>query len=246
MGIIWLDEVDSTNNYIKARKGEIPPFALVAARSQTAGRGQRGNSWESEPGRNFIFSFRFSPEGIDPSEQFVISEAAALVMAALLRDYGIEAKIKWPNDIYVGNRKICGILIENSLMGRSIVDAVVGIGLNVNQDLFRSDAPNPVSMRQLTGREYDLDEIGERISQKIEEYFGKLLKGDKGSLEGIRKEYHEGLYRNDGGYYRYRDMVSGEEFEARIDGVEADGLMRLVLRGGAMRRYEFKQVRFLL
>ena len=120
MKIKWIDKVDSTNTYLKEHPSEVPAGTMLAARTQKAGRGQRGNSWESEPGKNLTFSFRAENLPLRPSEQFAVSEATALAIVALLRDYDIEAKVKWPNDIYVGNRKICGILIENSIMGDMI------------------------------------------------------------------------------------------------------------------------------
>lgn len=246
--MIWLEETASTNSFLKEHIGDIAPFEIVAARNQTAGRGQRGNSWETEPGKNLTFSFHFSPENILPREQFVISEAIALAMTGVLNRYGIEARVKWPNDIYVEDRKICGILIENSIMGTRIADSIIGAGLNVNQEIFLSDAPNPVSMRQLTGVDYDLDEVGEIVEENIRKYFEYLkLPGDRGELERL---YHASLWRNDGSAYPFVDTASVEGFEARIRRVEPTGhLMLDVQRDGetAERRvYAFKEVGFVL
>ncbi|MDE6431375.1 MAG: biotin--[acetyl-CoA-carboxylase] ligase, partial [Duncaniella sp.] len=120
----------------------------VSARRQTAGRGQRGNSWESAPGKNITMSILLRPEGLHPSRQFVISRAVSLAITGVLRRYmpASAVRVKWPNDIYVDDRKICGILIENVISSASIRQSVVGIGINVNQRRFLSDAPNPVSM----------------------------------------------------------------------------------------------------
>lgn len=144
--------LDSTSNYLASIADESPHGFVVEAEAQTAGRGQRGNSWESEPRMNILMSVLLRPEGIAPSEQFLISQAVSVAIVRVLRHYLPEVRIKWPNDIYVGDRKICGILIENSITATKIIHSIVGIGLNVNQREFHSDAPNPVSMFQLTGR----------------------------------------------------------------------------------------------
>lgn len=244
--MIWLESVDSTNNHIKAHREDIPPFTLVLAESQTAGRGQRGNSWESEEGKNLTFSFHFAPKGIAPVKQFVISEAAALAIKGTLADLGIEAKVKWPNDIYVDDRKICGILIENSIMGAEISDCIVGVGLNVNQEVFFSDAPNPVSIWQLTGRRHDLKDMARRVADNVEKYFA-MLDCQEGREE-LERRYHDALWRRDGGKHRFRDTASGEEFAAEIMRVEPTG--HLVLGTGddgrETRRYAFKEVSFVI
>ena len=155
--IIHIDKTDSTNRWLREHgKGEV----VVVSEFQTAGKGCGTNSWESERGKNLTFSMLIHPEGILANEQFHITEVVSVAMCETLERYGCkEASIKWPNDIYVGDRKICGILIENRLQGSMIKDCIIGIGLNVNQREFRSDAPNPVSLYQLLGRETDLEEL---------------------------------------------------------------------------------------
>lgn len=233
---LWIDEVGSTSSYLKENIDLVAPGALVLARTQSAGRGQRGNSWEAEPGKNLTFSFWFEPEGVAPSAQFVISEAVALAMTNLLDEYGIETKVKWPNDIYAGDRKIAGILIENSIMGNRINQCVVGIGLNVNQTDFLSDAPNPVSMSMLTGLTYDLDEMAERAGDIMGRYTAELKEREK-----LHAEYLSRLWRGDG-IHPYREAASTEIFRAAIEEVEASG--HLILRDieGRRRRYAFKEV----
>lgn len=235
----WLRSVDSTNTYIKEHRQDVEPMTMYCAVRQTGGRGQRGNSWESEPERNLTFSFLLNKLDIAPVEQFVLSEAVALAIVALLADYGIEAKVKWPNDIYVGNRKICGILIENSIMGPQITSSIVGAGLNVNQKVFLSDAPNPVSMFQLAGREFPLLEVAERLGIKFDVYLGRL-----GAKEELHKEYLRKLWRGDGRDYPFRDIASGEEFLGRISDVELTGHL-IIAVGGLRRRYAFKEVGFI-
>ena len=238
---LWLDQTGSTNSWLKENAESVSPMTLVAAVSQTSGRGQRGNSWESEPGKNLTFSFYFNPEGILPSEQFVVSEAVSLAMVAVLERYGINALVKWPNDIYVGQRKIAGILIENSIMGQTISRCIAGIGLNVNQDEFHSDAPNPVSMKMLTGKNYNLEELLSAVGEEMEKKIAQL--GDRDSLHN---EYLGRLWRSRG-EYRFRDAATGEIFIAGIENIERSGhLVLTVSSTREKRRYAFKEVAFLV
>lgn len=234
MELVWLEETESTNSWLKEHS-ESPPMTLVAAVSQTAGRGQRGNTWEAEPGKNLTFSFRFKPRDVRPAEQFAVSEAVALAVRDTLSSYGIEAEVKWPNDIYVGDRKICGILIENSIMGLEIAQSIVGVGLNVNQREFLSDAPNPVSMAQLTGRDYSLQEVAQTFGRNFERRAERLKEN--------HAEYKEALWRRDG-EWPFMEKATAEKFSAVIEDVELTG--HLLLRtGDSVRRYAFKEVEFL-
>lgn len=248
MKIKWIDKVDSTNTYLKEHPSELPAGTMLAARTQNAGRGQRGNSWEAEPGKNLTFSFRAENLPLRPSEQFAVSEATALAIVALLRDYGIETKVKWPNDIYVGNRKICGILIENSIMGDRISSSVIGAGLNVNQTIFTSDAPNPVSMLNIALKsmrypaeftEFSLREVAEKLGALLDAYMARL-----GEPQGLHSEYIASLWRGDGTLHPFRDTATGERFDASIKGVELTGHLLLDAPDG-IRRYAFKEVAFL-
>lgn len=239
--VLWLEETPSTNSYLKEHT-EVTDYCLTAARSQTAGRGQRGNSWEAEPGKNVTASMQFRPEGIAPALQFAVSEAVALAVTDTLASFGITAKIKWPNDIYVADSKICGILIENSLMGQEIVRSIAGIGLNVNQTEFLSDAPNPVSMRKITGREYSIEEVAEKLAEKLY----ARLEGLSARREAVHEEFQKSLWRGDGKKYPYRDVESGEEFLASIEKIEPSGHLVLREPEGSLRRYSFKEVIFLI
>lgn len=142
----WLKEIDSTNSEAHRRRHEATDFTVWAAEFQTAGRGQRGNTWESAVGENLTFSILFKPSNFLSTRQFELSQVVALGVVGYLATHGIEAKIKWPNDIYVGDKKICGILIENVLSGATLSVCIAGIGINLNQKIFRSDAPNPTSV----------------------------------------------------------------------------------------------------
>ena len=156
--IIWLESVDSTNEEAKRHISDIDNLSVLSALEQTSGRGQRGNSWTSAPGENLMFSIvlKFSDTSADSDtvvlpqlharDQFVLNEIASLSVVDFLSQHGIPARIKWPNDIYVGSKKICGILIENSLRGSEVSSSIIGIGLNINQRNFNVKLPNPTSM----------------------------------------------------------------------------------------------------
>ncbi len=243
MRLIKVEEVLSTNSLaVRLLPDHEAPFGVMAVR-QTAGRGQRGNSWESEPGANVTMSVVICPDGVKAVEQFIISQAVSVSIVEVLRHYlpdlRSEIAIKWPNDIYVGDRKICGILIENALNGDSIVRSVVGIGLNVNQTEFVSDAPNPVSMKQLSGRDFDVEEIARLIGDTFLRFCGSLCLSDR--VEKLRSRYFSMLWRSLG-YYPYVDSATGERFEARISNIAQSGLITLTERSGNKRTYAFKEV----
>lgn len=242
MTIDWIEETGSTNAYVKEHAAEVGPMAMVAAHKQTAGRGQRGNSWESEPGKNLTYSFWLRP-GVHPRGQFAVSEAVALAMAEALGRHGIDAEVKWPNDIYVGDRKIAGILIECTLMGEEISMAVAGVGLNVNQTIFKFPAtatggPVPVSMAMLTGREYDLGKVARVVADELERHVA-LLDSEEGRAE-LHRRYMARLWRREG-RHRYRDRATGEEFTAEIAGVKESGHLQLLTDRGP-REYAFKEI----
>lgn len=201
-------------------------YALMAL-TQTAGRGQRGNSWEAEPGKNITLSLMLRPHDLAANRQFEVSEAVALGVADLVVGLGIDnVRVKWPNDIYVGNGKIAGILIENSLCGAGIARSIAGIGLNVNQTEFISDAPNPVSLAMLTGMTFDLRSLAERMIQLILKRMGR----------DNHDEYRSRLWRGTG-IWPWR-TPDGQCFLAAIDDVLPDG--RLCLTG--REPFAFKQV----
>ena len=157
---IQLPEARSTNTYLSTIASTTAHGTVVYTLRQTAGRGQRGNSWESEDGKNITFSMLIRPS-VAPSQQFFISEAAALAVARTLDKYIADGgvSVKWPNDVYWHDKKICGMLIEHSLSGGRINSSILGIGVNINQQQFLSDAPNPVSLWQIIGRETPLEEV---------------------------------------------------------------------------------------
>lgn len=245
MEYIILPETASTNTWCREHSSELTPPVVVMAETQSAGRGQRGNYWEASPGKNLTFSMLWNPAGIAPSEQFAISEAVALGVVNYLHKRGIEATVKWPNDIYVDNRKICGILIEHSILGSFMERSVIGVGININQEKFISDAPNPVSLTQLTGKMYDLVDELKMVSQEIEAML-RLVANPEGR-ESAHRQFLQKLWRGDGKSYPFRDKDDGEEFMGVIEGVEPAGF--LCIRKGkdeVLKRYAFKEVEFIL
>ena len=242
MKFIKLDKTDSTNNWIKAHIEELDSPCAVFAVSQTQGRGQRGNSWESEPGKNLTISFLFYPEGVKATEQFPVSEAVALGVCDFIEDKGVKAKVKWPNDVYVGDRKISGILIENSVLGDKLKSMIAGIGINLNQENFLSDAPNPVSLTQLTGETYDIEESALLLGKKIQ----YRIEAIGGNPDALHEEYIKRLWRNDHGIYPFNDRKENERINASIESVEKSGVLTLRKEDGILRQYLFKEVEFLL
>ncbi|MDE5793417.1 MAG: biotin--[acetyl-CoA-carboxylase] ligase [Muribaculaceae bacterium] len=242
MKIINLAEVDSTNAYIMRNVGDLEAPVMVTAYSQTAGQGQRGNSWEAEPGKNLTFSIFYRPLGLPPMAQFAMSEAVALAVVDFLVGHGVEAKVKWPNDIYVGDNKICGILIRHSIMGAYVSYSVIGVGIDVNQTQFLSDAPNPVSMKQITGKTYDLALLEKEIAEIMEGRLN-LIQTEAGRL-ALHKEFFGKLWRGDGALHPFADTATGENFKASIEDIAFHGPMTLRLSDGSLRTYAFKEVSF--
>lgn len=236
---IHVAETTSTNLYIRKclEQGELEEGSVVWADFQTAGRGQPGNTWESDAGANLMFSLVIYPECIPANQQFLISQIAALSVKETLDRYIDCVTVKWPNDIYWKDKKICGMLIENDLSGRDIYASVIGIGLNLNQKVFRSGAPNPVSLTQITGNMYDPETELHAFLRLFYAYYLRLLKGETAL---IRSCYKEALYRKDG-FFGYEDE-SGR-FEARIREIESTGHLILERRDGVLKRYAFKEVR---
>lgn len=246
MELIELEECGSTNSHLASIASSCAHGTVVCARSQTAGRGQRGNSWESAPGANITMSLLLRPAGLHPARQFVISEAVSLAITGVLRRHlpGFEVRIKWPNDIYVGDEKICGILIENSITSTGINHTIVGAGINVNQENFVSDAPNPVSMRRLAGHEFPLRELTLEFAEEIVGEVDRAVEAElcDGGSAGLEKRYFDALWRTDG-FYPYVDRLRDERIEARVESVAPDGVITMALRGGERRSYAFKEIR---
>lgn len=214
---------------------------VVWAEHQTAGRGQRGHTWIGGEGENLMFTMIFSPEFLPPVRQFFLSEAVALALVDAMRDYGIEARIKWTNDIYVGDRKLVGILIEHKLLMGRMARSIVGIGLNVNQMEFDASLPNPVSMAQVMGQKFDRREVLGSVAEHLLARYERLREGD---LEALRQEYCGRLYRLDEEHWFA--LPDGERFRGTIRGVDQSGGLLVEDRSGAVGSYLFKEIEFVL
>ena len=195
--IIWLERVDSTNDEARRHISEIDNLSVVSALEQTKGRGQQGNRWSSQPGENLTFSLVVKDFRIKANEQSAISQTTALSLVDLLSRHEIKARIKWPNDTYAGDEKICGILIENSLKGSEIDWSIIGIGLNVNQTAFPEDLPNPTSMKLCTGNSnpYNTREILEEFMGIFTGYYREYLNGN-GVLDRLEEQFVSNLRTN--------------------------------------------------
>ena len=228
--IVHIDETDSTNRWIKENgSGDM----VVVADYQTAGRGCRTNKWESERGKNLLFSILIHPVEVPVMRQFHISMAISMAIFDALEQYIGDVSIKWPNDIYWRNGKLGGILIENRLQGGCIKDCIIGIGLNVNQEQFFSDAPNPVSLKQIHAEDTDREQLLRDILARFEQYM----------TQDVKARYLAHLYRRKG-FHPYTDKQGA--FMAELVDVEADGHLLLRDDNGTQRRYAFKEVTFII
>lgn len=247
--IIWLEETESTNEEARRRISDIDNLSVVAAARQTAGKGQRGNTWSSEAGKNLTFSIVLKYErSVQAYDQFCVSEIAALAVVDLLSAYGIEAKIKWPNDIYVGNKKICGILIENAISGNYLTYSIVGIGLNVNQRDFSPLLPNPTSMTlckpEMNG--FDLDTCMNEFMDIFKEYHNRYLNGN-GGYGRLRKLYLSQMWRIDV-RSEFIDCTSSVERKhvGIIRGLSDVGNILIEDQDGIIREFGFKEIRYMI
>ena len=241
MQITKLDNTDSTNNWVANHEHELDSTSLVYCHRQNAGRGQRGNSWESEPGKNITASLLLHPENYGAQHQFAISEAVALAITDYLKNKGVDAEIKWPNDIYVGNRKICGILVEHVVTGRNLTRTIAGFGININQKEFLSDAPNPVSLSQITGAEYEIDREIETVSEFLEKYLTGIYNREK-----LHELFLQNIWRKDDAYYPFFDIKKDEKILGRIENIELDGTLSIVTEEGELRKFAFKEIEFII
>ena len=240
--ILRVAETTSTNSLLRELviKESLPEGSVVVADFQTAGRGQIGNVWESEAGKNLMFSTVLYPTCIPANRQFLISQIAALSVKETLDSYTDHVTVKWPNDIYWKEKKIAGMLIEVDLTGSSLSNAIIGIGININQRHFKSDAPNPVSLTQITGKEHNLSELLEKILDSIVDAYNKYSPDNE---EEIRQKYMALLFRNKGVYpYLYGEEI----FNASIEGIEPNGQLILKKENGSIHTFAFKEISFVI
>lgn len=237
--IIRLKEIDSTNRFLRELKDEQEDEMVVAvADFQTAGKGQGSHTWESEAGKNLLFSIKVNPRWIPVRQQFLLSMAGAIAIKEALETYVDGITLKWPNDVYWNDKKISGTLIETSIDSKGIKTCIFGIGINVNQEAFHSDAPNPVSLRQILGHEVDKDELLQKVIEGFRRYYELLRRADYMDVSGI---YHLSLYRRKG-FHRYEDADG--DFEGAFVEIEDDGHLILHDKQGVIRSYSFGEVKF--
>ncbi len=239
--LIYVKETDSTNHAIRQYEaGCNKKFLVLSAEYQTQGKGQRGNSWESERGKNLMFSLSFCPTFLPVQQQFLLSQIISLSIIDVFRRYYRRFSVKWPNDIYWRDKKMGGILIENDIDGEHVSRCVIGVGLNINQTEFHSGAPNPVSLLQICGMHCKRVHVLEKILKAFEEYYRLLQAGE---VEAIRERYKKVLFRK-WDYHTYRDAQG--EFNARLHHIEDNGKLVLKDSDGQLRSYAFKEVEFVL
>jgi len=241
---ILVRETGSTNTYLNRLAKIFPGGTVIYTNKQTAGRGQKGNHWESEPGKNLAFSMLLKDLPVKARDQFAISQAIALAVRDTLADAGGDGfTVKWPNDIYWHDYKIAGILIENSLSGKDIAYSIVGVGVNINQEQFVSDAPNPISLKQITHSEHDLLALLHQMCECIEQTLNNLTNAR--AKDDLHKRYIAALYRNDGEAHPFED-AQGNRFAAVIDEVAPTGELMLRHTDGDVRTYLFKEVKHVI
>lgn len=239
--LIKLEKVDSTNNYATVHMSinNWKEGTVVLTDEQIRGRGQMNNSWESEPGANLLMSIVLYPEFLPVHYQFLLSKVVTVGLCEMLARFVDEAKIKWPNDLYIGRKKVAGILIENAVLGSTLSSSVIGIGLNINQLEFNGGAPNPVSLRMLLNRKLDLEKIQSEVFEAIDKWYLKLRSGD---LREIDTRFEELLYRKDE-LASYKDKAG--VYRGVIKGVNEIGQLLIQPETGNLRCYHFKEVEFI-
>lgn len=258
MNVHWMKITDSTN--LDAWRGQdgSDDGTVWCAGYQSAGRGQRGNRWLSAPGDNLMFSVLFKPHGLKAVDQFVVSQVCSVGVVRYLRGKGLDSvMIKWPNDIYIGNRKVCGMLIENALKGDTLAVCVAGIGLNLNQRVFPPELPNPVSLILAMESQNPLGghimpfSIREELLVLLDEIF-RLYRGigEDGHVPGLDDEYGSLLYRKGVlSLFEETEYYTGGEirrFAGKIIGVERETARLLVEHeDGRVAKYYFKEIRYL-
>ncbi len=242
---IVLKSIDSTNSYASELLRQIKPHdgTLIYTFDQQNGRGQRGNTWDSEPNKNATLSYILYPTFLQADKQFLLNKITCLAVSDLMAetlkssDKAQNIKIKWPNDIYVGNKKIAGILIENTLRENTIKNTVTGIGLNINQTTFKTNI-NATSIALLTNATYDLIQFIERLCEFMEARYLQL-KANK--LESINTEYLQKLYQLN----EWKNYTSNNDtFEGKIIGVSTFGKLQVQLRSDEVKEFYLNEIKF--
>ena len=243
MEIIKLTDTASTNDYLLGLNTS--QDLCVVTDYQSAGKGMGSNTWESEPGKNLLFSILVHPVWLPVRLQYLLSMIQAV---AIIHALGKGYEIKWPNDIYYGDRKLSGTRIDVNIHGGQLRDVIIGTGININQEVFFSDAPNPISLKNITGTEHNRDFLLHNILRYFERYYKALWRDIKHpSIDGMRNTisdlYHKHLYRRKG-LHTFADKDG--TFQAEIVRVADNGIITLRRTDNTLSHYEFKQLRFCL
>jgi BirA family biotin operon repressor/biotin-[acetyl-CoA-carboxylase] ligase len=235
--LVYMPECHSTNaEALRVLQGnlQVAEGAVIITDNQTAGRGQRGNTWESEAGKNLTFSVILKPTFLHPKDQFKLNMAVSLGLYDYLTSQVTDVKIKWPNDMMLSDQKTCGMLIENQISGQQIQSSIVGIGLNVNQESFSLSTATSLAIKK--GHSFELNEALAELLQWIEARYLQLR-----SHIDLKEEYVTALY----GAGEKRNFKSGEEvFEGEIVGIDSAGLLEVNVSKGK-RYFDLKQIQFL-
>lgn len=245
MKITHFKNIDSTNSYLQnlLDNGEDVIDNVVAADFQTSGKGQGKNIWQSEYGKNLLFSIALDMSFLKAEDQFFLTQIVSVSMVEVLKKYLPEESlfIKWPNDIYFNDKKIAGILIKNEIKGMMMGTSIIGIGLNVNQTSFDENLPNPISMKMITGKDYDLDEILFAVYKSLSHRVTESPSGSNTSF--VIQNYNKHLFRyNQWALYEHE----GELKEMMIVGYDRFG--RLILKEKNDREVvcDLKEVKFIV
>lgn len=235
--ILRLDTVDSTNNWAKQAfiEGNLPVNTVILAETQTSGRGQMQTKWQDVKGANLLLTLVIAPKNLKIDSFFKLNEAVSLAVLKTL-PLTLEAKIKWPNDILIGKKKLAGILIETVVSGGGIKLAYVGIGLNVNQDDFPTEI-NGTSLKLASGQAFDREELLFSLLSNLNRYLEAI------NHENLHLEYLKNMF----GFGEVRSFIqNGESFNARIKDVLPTGELVLLHEGNVEKQYRFKEVEWQL
>lgn len=237
---IHCKKIESTNTFASSliQSDSVTEGTIIYSDYQSAGRGQKGNRWVSEDGKNLLFSIVLYPGMVQPGDQFIISIFVSLGICDFLKTQIPDCKIKWPNDIYAGDDKIAGILIENSIISNAIVNSIAGIGLNINQEEFPEELPNPVSLKLMTGKEHDPYFCLKQMAYFLDLRYKQVISG---SWDVLRNEYIASLYQLN----RWRRFKSGTGiFDGRIVSVTDSGCLKIEEKTRNIREFAFKEIEF--
>lgn len=239
--LIRLETTVSTNIYANELLANSEPSegTAIMAEYQQHGKGQRGTNWISEFGSNLLVTFIFYPRFVKPQEQFGLSVFSSLAVADTIASFGAKnVSVKWPNDVYIGDSKVAGILIENNIRGNQVLSSLIGIGINVNQQEFPVFTVKATSLYVATGNLSDKSEVYESLSNNLEKYYLKLKKGE---FKKLKNKYEEKLFKKDE-FHNYES--DGKIFSGKITGVDDEGLLNIIDEQNNKLAFDFKEIKF--